>query len=80
MSILLSPPEAFSLIWNALTGSGTSPKNAKYFTQAFWTLSCLVWRDMDSIGFSITVSTSAAVRWMAGLCRKLSRCLRPVFV
>ena len=34
MSILLSPPEAFSLIWNALTGSGTSPKNAEYFTQA----------------------------------------------
>ena len=34
MSILLSRSEAHSLIWNALTGSGTSPENTDYFTQA----------------------------------------------
>ena len=34
MSILLSPSEACSLIWNALTGSGTTPENAEYLTQA----------------------------------------------
>ena len=34
MSVLLSPEEARALIWNALTGSGTSPENAEYFTDA----------------------------------------------
>ena len=34
MSVLLSPEEARALIWNALTGSGTAPKNAGYFTDA----------------------------------------------
>ena len=34
MSVLLSPIEARALIWNALIGSGTSPKNAEYFTEA----------------------------------------------
>jgi (2R)-3-sulfolactate dehydrogenase (NADP+) len=34
MSVLLSPEEARALIWNALTGSGTSPENAAYFTDA----------------------------------------------
>jgi len=34
MSVLLSPVDARALIWNALIGSGTSHKNAKYFTEA----------------------------------------------
>ena len=34
MNVLLSPPEARALIWNALTGSGTSPENAEYLTLA----------------------------------------------
>ena len=34
MSVLLSPTDARALIWNALIGSGTSHKNAKYFTEA----------------------------------------------
>ena len=34
MSVLLSPEEARALIWNALTGSCTSPENAAYFTDA----------------------------------------------
>ncbi len=34
MSVLLSPEEARALIWNALTGSGTAPENAGYFTDA----------------------------------------------
>ena len=34
MSVLLSPTEARALISNALIGSGTSPKNAEYFTEA----------------------------------------------
>ena len=34
MSVLLSPEEARALIWNGLTGSGTSPENAEYFTDA----------------------------------------------
>ena len=34
MSLLLSPTEALTLITNALTGSGTSPENASYFTDA----------------------------------------------
>ncbi len=34
MSVLLSPKEARALIWNALTGSGTAPENAGYFTDA----------------------------------------------
>ena len=34
MSVLLSPTDARALIWNALVGSGTSPRNAEYFTDA----------------------------------------------
>ncbi len=34
MSVLLSPKDARALIWNALTGSGTAPENAGYFTDA----------------------------------------------
>ena len=34
MSVLLSPVNARVLIWNALVGSGTSPRNAEYFTDA----------------------------------------------
>ena len=34
MNVLLSPPEARALIWNALTGSGTSLENAEYLTLA----------------------------------------------
>ena len=34
MSVLLSPQDARALIWNALTGSGTAPENAGYFTDA----------------------------------------------
>ena len=34
MSVLLSPGDAWTLIWSALTGSGTSPDNAAYFTEA----------------------------------------------
>ena len=34
MNVLLSSEDARALIWNALTGSGTSPKNAGYFTDA----------------------------------------------
>ena len=34
MSVLLSPEDARALIWNALTGSGASPGNAEYFTDA----------------------------------------------
>ena len=34
MNVLLSSEDARALIWNALTGSGTSPENAGYFTDA----------------------------------------------
>ena len=34
MSVLLSPGDARTLIWNALTASGTSAENAGYFTEA----------------------------------------------
>lgn len=34
MNVSLSPPEARALIWNALTGSGTSPESAEYLTLA----------------------------------------------
>jgi len=34
MSVLLSPADARALIWNALVGSGTSPRNSEYFTDA----------------------------------------------
>ena len=34
MNVLLSSEDARALIWNALTGSGTPPKNAGYFTDA----------------------------------------------
>ena len=34
MNVLLSPGDARALIWSALTGSGTSPDNAAYFTEA----------------------------------------------
>ena len=34
MNVLLSKREAHNLIWDALIGSGTSPENASYFTDA----------------------------------------------
>ncbi|UWQ93047.1 Ldh family oxidoreductase [Rhodobacteraceae bacterium M382] len=34
MSVLLSPEDARTLIWKAMTGSGTSQENAAYFTEA----------------------------------------------
>ena len=34
MSLLLSPTEALTLIVNALIGSGTSPENVGYFSEA----------------------------------------------
>ena len=40
MSVLLSPGDAWTLIWSALTGSGTSPDNAAYFTEAVLDTSC----------------------------------------
>ena len=32
--VLLKPKDARALIWNALTGAGTRPRNARYFTEA----------------------------------------------
>ena len=62
MNVLLSSEDARALIWNALTGSGTSPENAGYFTDAILDTELRSFRvRLDSKALALDVQSSFGI-------------------
>ena len=65
-TITLNIADAHALIMNALVGSGTSPENAGYFTDAILDTELSGLEGTDSTGCNTIALICVVVKWMAG--------------